>query len=455
MKKLRKGFFLAALALLLCGTSMLASCIAWQSGSDGPDTTESTAPPQPPLVESEGLEYYVNFDGKTCTVSGMGTCTDTDLVIPKSIDGYPVTAIEKHAIRELKKLTSIFIPDCVTSIEMPLLYDCPALVSITVDENNPNYHSDGNCLIETTSKTLLKGCNASVIPSDGSVTSIGTSAFSDCAGLKSIVIPEGISLIREGAFRNCDGLTSVSIPASVHTIENCAFFSCENLKSVQLSSGLVRIESYAFRVCRSLESIFIPDSVSVIEKDTLGFCEKLASIVVDKNNPNYHSVDNCLIETATKTLLAGCENSVIPTDGSVTCIADSAFSYKESLQSIVIPDSVTSIEAAAFSYCTSLTSITLPDRVTSLGSHAFIACKAMEYIVLPKSITEIKQYTFEDCSKLQSVYYTGTAEEWASMTMASNNDSLASATVYYYSQKQPTDTDGHYWHFVNGIPTAW
>lgn len=454
METLRKGFFLAALALLLCGTSMLASCIAWQSGSDGSDTTESTAPPQPPLVESEGLEYYVNFDGKTCTVSGIGTCTDTDLVIPKSIDGYPVTAIKKHAIRELKKLTSIFIPDSVTSIATPLLYDCPALVSITVDENNPNYHSDGNCLIETESKTLLTGCNASVIPSDGSVTSIGRNAFEFCAELKSIVIPEGITVIGESAFLDCDGLTSVSIPTSVHTIESSAFLSCANLKSVQLSSGLTHIGSGAFMFCHSLESISIPAGVSVIENEAFGNCGKLASIVVDENNPNYQSVGNCLIETATKTLLAGCGDSVIPSDGSVTCIADSAFSYKESLQSIVIPDSVTSIEAGAFSYCTGLTSITLPDRVASLGSHVFIGCKALESIVLPKSITEIKQYTFKDCSKLQSVYYTGTAEEWASITMASNNDSLASATVYCYSETQPT-AEGNYWRFVNGVPTAW
>ena len=548
MKKIKMLSLFACLAMLLCQTAIFTAC---DTQSNEADTTEPTdtaeSETQPPLTESEGLELYFDEDFKSYIVEGIGTCTDTEIVIPKTVNGYPVNWIAQNAFAENRHVTSVIIPEGVvhvggkaflgmtslTSIVLPnsleeigrlAFIECPALASIVVGENNPIYHSDGNCLIETATKTLLVGCDNSVIPDDGSVTEIAYGAFASCQNLKSITIPGSVTKINESAFSSCKSLTSITIPDSVTEIGKSAFshctslteisisesikvlergmfLSCTSLESVSLPSGLTAIGSYAFLNCQSLKSIFIPAGVIEIENAAFGNCAALTSITVDKSNPSYYVRDNCLIERATKTLLVGGGDSVIPTDGSVTAIGGHAFSYRyklsdltvpdcitsigdnafancENLTSVHIPDSVTSIGSNAFSHCDNLTSVHIPDSVTSIGSSAFSFCHDLksvyisnsdidldgyvfsysgnlESVTLPQSVTEIKEYTFHGCRSLKSVYYFGTAEEWARVTVAKNNNPLTQATVYFYSEDPPTDTANAYWHLVNGVPTAW
>ena len=254
---------------------------------------------------SEGLEYSWNSGETGYTVTGIGTCTDTEIIIPSEYNAKPVTSIGYQAFQGCTGLTNITIGNSVTSIGNYAFVGCIGLTSIIVDEGNTKYHSAGNCLIETATKTLILGCKTSVIPADGSVTSIGNYAFRDCTGLTSVVIPDSVTSIGSYAFFNCTGLTS---------------------------------------------------------------------IIVDERNTKYHSAGNCLIETATKTLILGCKTSVIPTDGSVTSIDGGAFYGCTGLTSITIPDSVTRIGNGAFYYCTGLTSVTIPDSVTSIGNYAFSDC---------------------------------------------------------------------------------
>ena len=121
---------------------------------------------------------------------------------------------------------------------------------------------------------------------------------------------------------------------------------------------MTSIGDWAFAYCISLTSITIPNSVTSIGSDAFYGCIGLTSIIVVEGNTKYHSAGNCLIETATKTLILGCKTSDIPTDGSVTSIGKDAFYFCRGLTSITIPDSVTSISAYAFYECTGLTSIT-------------------------------------------------------------------------------------------------
>ena len=104
-------------------------------------------------------------------------------------------------------------------------------------------------------------------------------------------------------------------------------------------------------------------------------------------------------------MIAGCKNSVIPDDGSVTSIGERAFYGCYRLTSIVIPDSVTSIGEEAFAYCESLTSITIPDSVTSIGRGAFEGCTSLKSITIPDSVTSIGRYAFQYCDSLTSVVF--------------------------------------------------
>ena len=200
----------------------------------------------------------------------------TSITIPDS-----VTSLGKYAFSNCTSLTSITIPDSVTSIGEFAFAECTSLASITVSDKNKVFHSAGNCLIETESKTLIAGCKTSIIPSDGTVTSIG-----------------------ERAFSHCESLVSVPLPGSLTSIGNLAFYGCANLTSVIIPDGVKSIGECAFDCCTSLTSVAIPGSVTSIGIEAFHHCDSLTSITVDEKNAFYRVEGNRLIENATGKVIA-------------------------------------------------------------------------------------------------------------------------------------------------------
>ena len=169
--------------------------------------------------------------------------------------------------------------------------------------------------------------------------------------------------------------------------------------------SVTSIGDYAFSGCSSLTSITIPNSVTSIGNYAFYNSSSLASMVVEEGNTTYDSRDNCnaIIETATNTLIAGCQNTIIP--NSVTSIGANAFRYCSSLTSITIPNSVTSIGDNAFSWCSFLTSVTIGNSVTSIGDNAFHYCSSLTSVTIPNSVTSIGNAAFYGCNKLTAPVY--------------------------------------------------
>ena len=248
-------------------------------------------------------------------------------------------------------MTSVTIPNSVTSIGNYAFYECSRLTSVTI----PN-----------------------------SVTSIGECAFYKCSGLTSVTIPESVTSIGKYAFYKCSGLTSVTIPESVNSIGNFAFDSCSSLTTLNFNAincsdfayyhyyafGLDRVDIYPpFYGC-PIATINIGDNVQRIPKN---FASDLRSL------------------------------SIVAIPNSVTSIGDSAFFRCSGLTSITIPNSVTSIGNYAFRNCSGLTSVTIPNSVTSIGNYAFYECSGLTSVTIPNSVTSIGEGAFYACNGLTSI----------------------------------------------------
>ena len=259
---------------------------------------------------SYGLAYVSNGNG-TCYVSGIGTCTDTEIVIPSEYNGMSVVSIGGYAFENNEKITSVVIPNSVRSIGDFAFRGCTALAEITI----PN----GVTKIGLHAFRLCTSLAKITIPN--SVTKISYSAFYKCTSLAEITIPNSVTEIEGHAFSNCTSLAEITIPNSVTKIGTEAFACCTSLTEITISNSVTEIGFGAFYECTSLAEITIPNSVTEIGSQVFRCCTSLAEITIPNN---------------------------------VTKIGSSTFYECTSLAEITIPGSVKEIGSNAFSQCSSL-----------------------------------------------------------------------------------------------------
>lgn len=369
------------------------------------------------VVDAEGLIYSLNSgndDG--LKVTGIGSCTEDIIKIP-----------EKAYVTDSNgnKTGSDLLP--VTEIADYAFCDKSALINMGVTEENA-----------TRNGIIWQDVSCSQIILPNTITNLGMMAF---AGTNiSINIPSNITSINELNFLICD-IESISVDSSNSTYydadgSNVVIKKSNNLlvlgsnSATIIPDGVVEIDDNSFINCTGPQSLLIPKSVTKIYDGQFRNCKNIESIIVDSGNTVYSSPNNCnaIIETATNTLISGCQNTIIPS--TVTKISAYAFCGQTKLKQISLPTGI-SIEERAFSNtnCTfvgedvdtnsntvlssnkktvivgnNISDLSkLPTTVETIGANAFYICAGLTSLNIAEGVKTIEANAFLDCYNVTTV----------------------------------------------------
>lgn len=387
-------------------------------------------------------------------------CAFANITLPKS-----VTAIGNSAFGYCYKLTNIRIEENsrLSSIGFGAFWGCTSLKEITLPfvgetkDGKTNSHFGYIFRADTyeENSTCVPSSLKTVIITGGST--IDYDAFSGCASIESITLPDSLTEINPKAFMYCSSLKHITIPDGVPSLYYGTFSGCTSLKSIEIPKSLISISGNLFRSCTSLNAVYITDIAS--------WCDIFFFDV--ESNPLYIAKNLYLNNTLVTTLeipssvtsiglyaFYNCINLKSVTFGrnsEATFIGSSAFYGCTSLSSIMLPENLTSIGSNAFyntafynnknnwvnkvlyldnylieaktdisgSYsvnsgttliaghafdeCENLESIKIPYGVTFIGSYAFYGCTSLSSVDIPSGVATIGGYAFYDCTSLLSI----------------------------------------------------
>ena len=351
---------------------MLISVVA---GLDLTTTFAST------IYTSGDYRYLINSDGNTATIYEY-TGSDTEIVIPSTIDGYTVTILNDSSFEECVNLISVTIPDSVTEIRLSAFASCTSLENVTFGSEEITFECP-----------VFSGCTSLksiTLPDNLTNGSIGIE-FLGCTSLEEINVNDENALYSsvDGVLFSKDQTELVKYPQgktdieyvildSVTSIGNYSFYKCTSLESVTIPDSVTSIGNYSFYECTSLESVTIPDSVISMGNSAFHECTSIVEFNVDSNNGYYSSVDGVLYNKDQTELIC--------------------YPPAKSDTKFTVSDSVTSIYSGAFYSCESLKRVVIGSGVETLSSFTFESCN-LSCIVVGENVTEIKYDAFYDCGE--------------------------------------------------------
>ena len=420
--------------------------------------------------ESSGIYYNITGDNTVeVTYSDRDNNTYSGSVsVPETVTNngteYSVTKIGEYAFQG-SAVTSVYMPESITSIGTSAFSGCQNLESVTLPESLTTFGSYAF--------SSCKSLKAIKIPSV--VTTITDRCFSGCSSLESVTIPEGVTDIGGVAFFGCN-LKALTLPESLEAIGSSAFYGNQSLKSVNIPAKVKKIEAQAFSHCgltnlviqegvqtiggiafyeNPLQKLTLPSTVTSIGGNAFGNNNNLQSIICNavtpptlgenafgynasttvkvplqsiaayrqangwKNFSNYCSgevVNNGItyridengatITAAEATLTEANIPSAVEFEGNqypVIKINDNVFADNTNLTAVTLPEGLVEIGTYAFKGCKNLESVAFPESLTTLGDYAFRSCKSLKAVKIPSGVTVIPSSCFSECSSLESV----------------------------------------------------
>jgi hypothetical protein len=248
-------------------------------------------------VTADDFEYDVTRSGDGIMITrykGFATIVN----IPAVIEGFPVKEIGGYILdydtakkywdnpaRDMlvgaffgnREITSVTIPDSVTTIEGRTFWPCTSLMSVTLSSSLKSIPND-----------MFYGCTSLetiILPS--SLTTIGNSAFGGCTALETVAFSDSITEIRSGAFRGCTALTALILPKNLRSLNDSVFENCTGLTSVTFQSKNLQIQSSVFTGCTALTTLIINENMNV-----QGYFLKDCPITTVTIGPNVTKIQN-------------------------------------------------------------------------------------------------------------------------------------------------------------------
>lgn len=388
--------------------------------ADTNETTTSAAVQSADDTQSDSEEkeyndftYYTYFNeenNRTEAVIQGYRGSDSDVVIPNSIDGFVVTAISMYAFSGRSDLASITIPSTIQSIGEDAFLECEGLKKV--------YAS-----------SIEDWCKIDFSYPDANPLSRGADLYVDNKLVTDVTIPDGVKSIGKYAFCGYSSLKSISFPSSIRSIGESAFDSCFNLDKVYATNiedwCKIKFEDEYSNPIHYARKIYIDGELATditIPKGITKICD--------------YAFVNC--DTIT--------NVVIP--DSVISIGNSAFSFCSNLKNISIPNSVVNIGKGAFSSCSNLEEVEIPDGIKFIKDYTFASCEKLNTIIIPQSVKEIGYLAFDGDYNLSNVLFKGSKSQWDSIDFTDGNTSLVESVIHYdvklVEKKAPTCVDKGY-----------